>query len=93
MDLVGMHVMDLRRKAKFTVLKRPNGQWSPLEVDQLVNGLPAELQQYPRHPEFLVLLGEFDQATIDGLLTRKENFEYKVLTGYDNPELPFRVTA
>lgn len=93
MDLVGMYVRDLRRKTKFTVLKRPNGNWSPLEVGQIVCGLPVELQQHQGHPEFLVLLGEFNQTAIEGLLKGKKQFEYRIVTGYDNPELPFRITA
>jgi len=89
MDLVGMEARDRRAKMKLTVLEQQTS-WSNDEVSKLVS-LPPDhtVGGHPQHPGTLVILGEHTRATIEGVIT-DQSFSHKIVTGYDNPELPFK---
>ena len=90
-DLVGMTIRENRRKAKITILRRSTG-WSMDEVRALVYGLKpfSIVHQHPQQPQVLMIREAWTKEEIVGVL-KKDDFEYVVLQGYDNPELPFSV--
>ena len=89
MDLLGLDLAERRRKAKFTVLRRPKG-WSRQEADMLSCGLEpgAVVAIHPKHPEFLVIALEYSREAIAAVLGVSD-FDHKILQGYNNPDLPF----
>lgn len=91
MDLLGLDLVERRKEAKFTVLKRPGGRWQDWEQDRLSLCLKpmAVVATHPRHPEFLVIANEYLRDDIIRAL-QNSNFEYQVLQGWNNPDLPFR---
>jgi hypothetical protein len=90
MDLVGMGVRKMGAQAKFTILNRPNGSWSSQEVSKLTNQVEpiGIIHGHPKHPSFLVVQDEHSKNEIAAILGTKD-FDHKVVTGFDNPELPF----
>ncbi len=89
LDLVGMHVTALREEAKFTVLTKPEGVWSNDETGKLAVGLITEVQSHPTKLQSIILWDEHSEEKIRNILGPTE-FNYKVLAGFDNEELPWR---
>lgn len=94
MDLIGMEERRLRSEAKFTILNRPNGTWSAKEVAELTNRVKPMgiIYGHPRHPTFLVIRNEHNKSEIAAILG-SQDFDHKVVTGYDNAELPFNIPS
>ncbi|OGF61872.1 hypothetical protein A2662_01330 [Candidatus Giovannonibacteria bacterium RIFCSPHIGHO2_01_FULL_45_33] len=92
LDLVYEEIMDARRKAKITILRRPNGSWNKTEISVLVRGLPMCLvSQHPKFSEILMLHGEFKKSDIEALGVL--GFDHQVFLGLDNSTLPFPVRS
>lgn len=93
-DLVYANIMDARRMAKITILRRPNGTWERAEVSKLVGYLKplCIVSQHPKHTDMLMLHGEFSRESTERILGIP-NFEHRVFAGLDNPELPFPVPS
>jgi len=92
-DLMDMDLRKRRSQAKVTVLKKPEGEtWSTPELDSLIGCLMpmAMLHINPAHPIFLMIRGEYPRGRIAELVGGTE-FEYSVIEGLDNPDLPFEV--
>ena len=89
MDLLAMDLLDKRRKAKFTVLRRQNGTWSSSEISMLVKGLQAEIGSHPRHPEYLVIPGHYTKEAISRIIGDKPSYTVTQVTGVGSKELPF----
>jgi hypothetical protein len=91
-DLVGMEATRLRGKTKFTILNRPNGIWTDAEVSWLVHYLKpfSIVHTHPGRPSYIMIRDEHSESEIVRVLGT-EDFEYKVVAGFDNPELPFAV--
>ncbi len=89
MDLIGMEVKRLQAEAKFTVLTRKDGTWTREEVNLLVTNLNTEVHEHPRVSESIIISGEHSSKKIQQAIG-KDCGQQKILTGYDNPELPFR---
>ncbi len=87
-DLVGLHVKDLRAKMKVTVLRRPGGKWVPEEIHLISTALNDSVCDDPGHPEYLLMNGERTRRQFEEVLG-KSDFEHSVVTGMDNPALPF----
>jgi len=89
MDLLGLDLVERRRKAKFTVLRRQKG-WSRQEADALACGLKpgAVVATHPKHPEFLVIALEYSREAVAAVLGVSD-FDHKIVQGYNNPDLPF----
>ncbi|HLK13226.1 MAG TPA: hypothetical protein VKT78_00340 [Fimbriimonadaceae bacterium] len=92
MDLLGMEVRERRRKAKVTILRRPNGSWSQADVSILMClGPMIFIHGHPRHPNILMIREAHEKSAIAALLVGKDDFEHEIITGYDSPSLPFPV--
>ena len=91
MDLFGLDLQERRKNAKFTVLRRPGKTWNQGETTILSTGLypGAVVAMHPRYPEILVIANEHALGAIVAVLGTSD-FEYRVLRGWDNPDLPFR---
>jgi len=88
MDLMALSMLESRRSTKFTVLSR-KAPWTEREVGLLINGLICEAYGSPAHPNDLILFGEYTRDRVVAIIG--ECFEeHKNVTGYENPELPFR---
>jgi hypothetical protein len=90
MDLWGMSVRKERAQTKVTVLRRPNGSWQNREVNHIVNGLMTSASQHPKYPVYLLIAGEYTKQQVLGIIGAGQDFSLTVITGLDNPELPFR---
>jgi hypothetical protein len=89
-DLQAMRIVENRRNLKVTILHRPGGEWTSLEIGRLVNGLMTELSQHPRFPEHLLLFGHYTkEQTLEALIGGLA-YTATQITGYDNSELPFK---
>ncbi|HLC99837.1 MAG TPA: hypothetical protein VJC11_02645 [Patescibacteria group bacterium] len=87
MNLMGLAVSDNRAQQKVTVLKKKDA-WSDTEVGLAVTGLCTAVCGHPKHPNVLLLAGEFSKDTIATFILER-NFECEVVQGMDNPQLPF----
>lgn len=91
MDLIGMEIAENMRKLKLTVLHRPGGTWSDVEVSRLVNGLLTEAYSHQENPEYLILFGHHSkEETLQALLGAMA-YTATQLIGINNEELPFRL--
>ena len=88
-DLVGMDLAEKRRKAKFTVLQKSEGNWDNASVSRLTGGLGTECNQLPSCPGSIILWGEYTAEAIANLLGQG-SCTHKIVVGFDNPELPFK---
>lgn len=87
-DLIGMDVKAQRAKQKVTVLFSDTERWTDSEVSRLVAATGNSVCSDPRHPHHLLL----PDAPGEGLLRntlRNKSFELTVITGMDNPDLPW----
>jgi hypothetical protein len=90
MDLVGMQVRENMRNLKLTVLHRPGGIWSNVDVSRLANGLMTEVYNHPKHPEHLILFGHYSkEQTLEALLGGMA-YTATQLVGLNNEALPFK---
>ena len=87
-DLMGMHIKEMRAKEKVTVLRRANGHWSVSEIEILVAHTRNSVSSHPMYPEVLLLPGEPLRERLMALI--QGEFEYTVVQGMDNPNLPFK---
>ncbi len=88
MDLVGIIVLENRRKMKFTVLTNPKG-FDQGTINALISGLFTEVSQLPAKPDHLIILGEtYTAKQLEPYLQPGTTVE--AVVGYDNPRLPFR---
>lgn len=90
MNLLAMHREATARDMRLTVLHRPNGTWSKLELGRLVNGLTTEACSHPKHPEDIIVYGHYSKDEVLGAILGGQVFTVKQVTGIENPELPFR---
>lgn len=79
-----------RNSLKLTILHRPEGVWHNSEVDKLVHGLFTELQQHPKHPEYLILFGHFTKEQTLEAIGGGIAYTAIQVTGIDSDKLPFR---
>lgn len=90
--LVGMEMWDQRKQQKATVLTRPkDSTWSHEEIDKLAMGLKPItcVCSHPKCPATIIIWGEHAREEIVKALGR-DDFEFEVFQGLDNPKLPFR---
>lgn len=87
-------LMKITANTRFTVLKRTDGQWLDDDNMDWMGKLPGPYKPaaafHSKHPEFLVIRGEYDRATVESALGASD-FEYSIIEGPDNPELPFHI--
>lgn len=88
MDLVAQMIRDSRNATTFTVVTKKSA-WERNEVGLMVFHLNTEVYQHPQHPSSLIIFGKFQEDDVAKALSTEE-FDLQVLTGYDNPDLPFR---
>lgn len=87
MDLIGLDVRERQRKMKFTVLRRES-PWSADDVSRFISDLGCfQVHQHPQHPGVVILDGEYPRVSISLII--RGDFEHEVVTGRDNPRLPF----
>jgi hypothetical protein len=91
MDLVAMDLQEKRRKMKLTVLHRAGGEWYPDETGRMVNGLMTEARQHPKHPEYVVLIGDFTKEETLKALGGGLAYTVTQVTGTQNEKLPFSI--
>jgi len=87
-DLVGSEIIRCRNKVWFTVLTREDIPWTHYAVGLIVSGINNEVYQLPRLPGVLILAGSHTKEEIVSILGN-DCYEYKLVQGCDNPELPF----
>ena len=86
MDLLAMDRAYRLKKANLTVLSKDES-WTVRDIDTLKGGLQALVHLHTEHPKFLVLEGEFSRMDITALIGTE--YQYRVVQGFKNPELPF----
>jgi|GEM_PF-2276391 len=90
--VAGMMASELRErrsKIPYTVLHRPGGTWSELEVGLLVENLRTEVYQQRQHPEYLILYGTWSKDQTLEAIMGGIAYTAKSLIGWENPQLPF----
>lgn len=88
MNLVGMIAEGNRKKMKLTVLHRPGGTWSGIDLGKL-HRLSPKISGHPKHPEYIILLGHFNNGQTLEVLDGGLAYTATMVTGMDSPELPF----
>lgn len=89
MDLVSLDMQSLRSTARFTVIEfQQDGILTNILVKDLTRILSMPIYQKPSHPKTLIIHGKHSRNLISKIIKTSE-FTYKVIIGYDNPELPF----
>ncbi|MFA6437142.1 MAG: hypothetical protein WC242_03190 [Candidatus Paceibacterota bacterium] len=78
-----------RRNLKVTVLHRPGGKWTNIEVGRLINGLMTEAVQCRDHPEYVVLYGHYTKEQTLEALGGVMAYTAIQVTGADDPRIPF----
>lgn len=94
-DLIGMEARALRAKTVITVLYREGGSWSQEEIAIITTGLMTEIAFHQKHPEHILILGRYENAQISSILATLggyTDFTNAIVTGQDNPALPFKPT-
>jgi hypothetical protein len=75
-----------RSEQKFTVLKRWGGSWSERNIRHL-SRLKKRVSTHSDFPEFVIIYDEVPRKAIMDAVGK--HFNRIVVTGFDNPRLPF----
>lgn len=86
-------IMDGRRALKTTVLHRPGGTWSEIDIGRLVSGLMTEAQERPEFPEHVILFGHHTKEQTFVALQGGMAYTATQITGIEDERLPWRPTG
>ena len=87
-DLLGLDLKAKRAKVKVTMLTREAG-WVRADLDRMIAGSTImEISSHPKHPTILLIHDEFGREQLEEWLGFTD-FEHQVITGLDNPDLPW----
>ena len=89
-DLQYLMLEEKMRTLKMTVLHRSGGQWYPVEVSRLVEGLRTEASQHPQFPEYVILFGHHTKEATLRALWGGVAYIATQITGMDHKDLPFK---